>query len=98
MALMCFSTAEVDNFSSAAIPGFVRPRAIPDSTSRSRSFRRRTGDEVRRVLARDGDRGDPLHRYYTPGVAPNVGNPSVSPSYQNPAVDSGLLFPGTGRN
>ena len=45
-----------------------------------------------------GDRGDPLHRYYTPGVAPNVGNPSVSPSYQNPAVDSGLLFPGTGRS
>ena len=45
-----------------------------------------------------GDRGDPLHRYYTPSLAPNVGNPSVSPSYQNPAVDSGLLFPGTGRN
>ena len=40
-----------------------------------------------------GDRGDPLHRYYTPGLAPNVGNPSVSPSYQNPAVDDGLLFP-----
>ncbi len=40
-----------------------------------------------------GDRGDPLHRYYTPGLAPNVGNPSISPSYQNPAVDDGLLFP-----
>src|ERR671927_2017089 len=40
-----------------------------------------------------GDRGDPLHRYYTPGLAPNVENPSVSPSYQNPAVDDGLLFP-----
>ena len=41
-----------------------------------------------------GDRGDPLHRYYTPGLAPNVENPSVSPSYQNPAVDDGLLYPG----
>jgi hypothetical protein len=40
-----------------------------------------------------GDRGDPLHRYYIPGLAPNVGNPSISPSYQNPAVDDGLLFP-----
>ena len=40
-----------------------------------------------------GNHGDPLGRYYTPGLAPNVGNPSVSPSYQNPAVDSGLLFP-----
>ena len=40
-----------------------------------------------------GNHGDPLHRYYTPGLAPNVGNPSISPSYQNPAVDSGLLFP-----
>ncbi len=40
-----------------------------------------------------GDRGDPLHRYYTPGLAHSVKNPSVSPSYQNPAVDSGLLFP-----
>ena len=40
-----------------------------------------------------GDRGDPLHRYYTPGLAPNVRNPSVSPSYQNPAVDDGLIFP-----
>jgi hypothetical protein len=45
-----------------------------------------------------GDRGDPLHRYYTPGLAPNVGNPSVSPSYQNPAVDDGLLFPGQNRD
>ena len=41
-----------------------------------------------------GDRGDPLHRYYTPGLAPNVRNPSVSPSYQNPAVDDGLINPG----
>ena len=41
-----------------------------------------------------GDRGDPLHRYYTPGLAHSVGNPSVSPSYQNPAVDDGLLYPG----
>ena len=40
-----------------------------------------------------GNRGDPLGRYYTPGLAHNVGNPSVSPSYQNPAVDSGLLYP-----
>jgi hypothetical protein len=40
-----------------------------------------------------GDRGDPLHRYYTPGLAHSVRNPSVSPSYQNPAVDDGLLFP-----
>lgn len=43
------------------------------------------------------DRGDPLHRYYTPGLAPNVGNPSYSPSYQNPAVDDGVMFPNSRR-
>ena len=37
------------------------------------------------------DRGDPLHRYYTPGYAPNVNNPSVSPSYQAPHVDDGTI-------
>ena len=37
------------------------------------------------------DRGDPLHRYYVPGLAPNVRNPSVSPSYMAPHVDDGLI-------
>ena len=40
------------------------------------------------------DRGDPLHRYYVPGLAPNVRNPSVSPSYMAPHVDDGLIYGG----
>ena len=38
------------------------------------------------------DRGDPLHRYYVPGLAANVRNPSVSPSYMAPHVDDGLIY------
>ncbi len=40
------------------------------------------------------DRGDPLHRYYVPGLAANVRNPSVSPSYMAPHVDDGLIYGG----
>ena len=36
--------------------------------------------------------GDPLHRYYIPGIAPNVENPSVSPFYMAPHVDDGLIY------
>ena len=85
-----------------AAPGLVVPRGAPGGyvaapvPYTAPTYLAAPGLVVPRSVP--GDRGDPLHRYYTPGVAPNVGNPSVSPSYQNPAVDSGLLFPGTGRN
>ena len=36
--------------------------------------------------------GDPLHRYYIPGIAPNAENPSVSPFYMAPHVDDGLIY------
>ena len=35
--------------------------------------------------------GDPLHRYYVPGLAPNTNNPSVSPFYMAPHVDDGMI-------
>ena len=47
--------------------------------------------------SRSDDRGDPLHRYYIPGIAPNVQNPSVSPSYMAPHVDDGLIYGKSGR-
>ncbi len=46
---------------------------------------------------RSDDRGDPLHRYYIPGFAPNVQNPSVSPFYMAPHVDDGLIYGKSGR-
>ncbi len=38
------------------------------------------------------DRGDPLHRYYIPGIAPNANNPTVAPFYMAPHVDDGLIY------
>ena len=46
---------------------------------------------------RRDERGDPLHRYYVPGLAANVRNPSVSPSYMAPHVDDGLIYGRGGR-